>query len=162
VGGNPISRIDPTGLIGTFVNPNIGPFGIPRFGSGPCPTPPLAPPGVNVNDNINIAQDYSWLNPGSDIAFYQNVRNYGPWDYKRKGSQYEDFGNFNFGATAAAMGWPYYIGQNGAGIYQQLAGAAAAGQGTPFLSWPYGDDPADAKQIQAGYNYYNNHCGCGQ
>lgn len=28
-----------------------------------CSSPPAAPPGVNVNDNIAIARDYSWLNP---------------------------------------------------------------------------------------------------
>jgi RHS repeat-associated protein len=140
--GDPVNLVDLVGLAGT------------------CPTPPMAPSGVNVNDNINIAKDYSWLNPGALFAFYENVRNNGVWDYKRQGqgSQYEDFGNFNFGVTANAMGIPYYIAQNGAGIYQQTRGAAVAGQGTPVINWPYGDDPADAKQIQAGYDYFK--CGC--
>ena len=143
VANKPINSTDPLGL-------------------SPCPTPPLAPPGVNVNDNIYIAKDYSWLNPGATLAFYHLVQNNGPWDYKRQGqgNTYEDFGNFNFGATAAAMGMPQYIAQNGAGIYQQLRGAAAAGQGKPFFEWPYGDDPADAKMIQSGYDYTNNNCGC--
>ena len=127
-----------------------------------CPTPPQGPAGANINNNINIAKDYSWLNPGADLAFIQLVQNYGMWDYKRQGQgvQYEDFGNFNFGATAAAMGFPYYVAQNGAGIYQQLKGAADAGQGDPIMNWPYGDDPTDAKQIQAGYDYVRNNCGC--
>lgn len=119
-----------------------------------APTPPPAPPGVNVNDNIAIAKDYSWLNPGALVAFYQNVQNYGIWDYKRQGHQYENFGNFNYGATAAAMGIPYYLAQNAAGIYQQLKGAAAAGRGTPVVGWPYGDDLKDAMQIKAGYDYF--------
>lgn len=139
---DPVDLIDPWGLAGV------------------CPTPPLAPPGVSVDRNIDTAKDYSWLNPGADVAFYQLVQNNGLWDYKRQGSQYEDFGNFNFGATAAAMGFPYYLSQNGAGIYQQLKGYAPAGRGTPILSWPYGDDPKDALQIKAGYDYVKNHCGC--
>jgi len=138
--GDPVNLVDPLGLAGT------------------CPKPPLAPPGVNVNNNIDIAKDYSWGNPFASLAFYVIVRSNGVWDYKRQGSQYEDFGNFNFGATAAAMDFPYYIAQNGAGIYQQLRGAAAAGQGFPVVKWPYGDDPTDAKQIQAGYDYFK--CGC--
>jgi hypothetical protein len=118
---------------------------------------PLAPAGVSVDSNINVAQDYSYLNPGADAAFVQLVRNHGLWDYKRQGSEYEDFGNFNFGATAAAMGFPEYIAQNGAGIYQQLFGASRAGSGFPFFKWPYGDDKKDAGHIKDGYKYYKGY-----
>ncbi|WP_116811997.1 RHS repeat-associated core domain-containing protein [Steroidobacter cummioxidans] len=126
----------------------------------PCPTAPTAPPGVNVDDNIDIAKDFSWVNPFADLALYENVQNHGVWDYKRQGQggQYEDFGNFNFGAVTAAMGMPYYIAQNGAGIYQQRRGAADAGSGTPVVKWPYGDDRKDARQIQRGYQYVKNGC----
>ena len=156
VEGNPLSMIDPMGLMGR---------GMPSGGSyngkgGPCkcPTPPKGPPGACVADNIEIAKDYPAWNPGSMFGLYENVKNYGPWDYKRRGSQYEDFGNFNFGAVTAAMGVPGYIAQNGAGIYQQSRGAAAAGTGTPLLAWPYGDDPKDAAEIERGRQYAR--CGC--
>ena len=92
------------------------------------------------------------------FGLYENVKSYGPWDYKRCGSQYEDFGNFNFGAVTAAMGVPGYIAQNGAGIYQQSRGAAAAGTGTPLLVWLYGDDPKDAAEIERGRQHAR--CGC--
>lgn len=91
-----------------------------------------------------------------------NVKNYGTWDYKRHGSQYEDFGNFNCGAVTAAMGMPYYVSQNAAGIYQQWKGAAADGTGTPILKWPYGDATTDAQQIQRGRQYVLQTCDAGE
>jgi hypothetical protein len=92
------------------------------------------------------------------LGLYENVKNRAPWDYKRGGAQYEDFGNFNFGAVTEAMGVSAFSTFNGAGIYQQLRGASAAGSGIPFLRWPYGDDAADALQIELGRQYAR--CGC--
>jgi hypothetical protein len=37
--------------------------------------------------------------------FRSQVTDFGPWDYKRQDSKYEDFGNFNYGATGAAFGF---------------------------------------------------------
>ena len=91
-------------------------------------------------------------------GLYDNVRNYGPWDYKRRGGRYEDFGNFNYGAVTEAMGVSGYTTQNAAGIYQQLRGASAAGTGTPLLRYPYGDDLADAVQIERGRQYARCRC----
>ena len=126
-----------------------------------CPKPPAAPPGVSVDDNIDIAKDYPWLNPGATVALVVNVQNFGPWDYKRQGRKYVAFGNFNFGAVTAAMGMPYYVAQNGAGIYQQWRGAAADGRGAPILKWPYGDATTDAQQIQRGRQYVLQGCNGG-
>ncbi len=39
---------------------------------------------------------YSW--------FYTQVRNRGPWDYKKLSPVYEAFGNFNYGAAGIAAG----------------------------------------------------------
>jgi RHS repeat-associated protein len=158
VDGNPISMTDPLGLMGQGSGA-IG--GSPRWGKGgpcSCPKPPPGPPGACIANNIDIAKDYSVWNPGSWFALYENVKNYGPWDYKRQGSQYEDFGNFNFGAVTAAMGISSYLAQNGAGIYQQWKGASDAGIGTPLLSWPYGDDPRDAAEIERGRQYFKCKC----
>ena len=124
-----------------------------------CGRIPPAPPYVDINGNIDVARDFSWwADPGALRAFYDLVKNHGFWDYKRRGRKYEDFGNFNFGATAAAMGMPHYIAQNGAGIVQLIYPSAGAGKGFPFFRLPYGDDPSDAGEIQAGYNYYNCKC----
>lgn len=146
---DPINLIDPVGLMG-FGGGGRATHPLPCT----CPKVPLAPPGASCTATVAETRRNS-INP---LWFKDQVHNWGPWDYKRLGVQYENIGNFNFGVAAAAFGFPYYVAQNGAGIYQQTNGAAAAGQGTPILRWPYGDDPNDAKQIQAGYRYFT--CGC--
>ena len=147
--GNPISELDSLGLLGAGGGGSAT-HPLPCN----CPKPPLAPPGVSCAANVSEARRHS-LNP---FWFYNQVHKYGPWDYKEMSRQYEDFGNFNFGVTAAAFGFPYYIAQSEAGRAQAHDGAPAAGQGIPYWHWPYGDDPKDAKQIQAGYRYFI--CGC--
>jgi hypothetical protein len=94
-----------------------------------------------------------------DVLAKNLMKRRGPWDYRtNQGQQYDDFGNFNFGAIAAEMGLPYYLTQNLAGYYQ----GEGPGSGVLFLSWPYGDDEAGALQIQAGYDYVADQCGCGK
>ena len=149
---------DPLGLMGQGSGANGGASTWGKGGPCKCPTPPPGPLGACVADNIDIAKDYPAWNPGSLAGLYDNVKNHGPWDYKRHGSQYEDFGNFNFGAVTAAMGVSAYTAQNGAGIYQQWKGAAAAGSGTPLLRWPYGDDLKDAAEIERGRQYAKCRC----
>jgi hypothetical protein len=78
----------------------------------PCPTVPVAPPGVKVNNNINIAKDIpanntiwintGWLKSGSLRQLNTLAGRGGVWDYNTtRGSQYHAFANFNFGAVAA-------------------------------------------------------------
>ncbi|WP_233592622.1 polymorphic toxin type 44 domain-containing protein [Erwinia psidii] len=47
--------------------------------------------------------------------FYQQIRNKGPWDYKQQGASYQNFGNFNYGATGVVAGIPEEILLRGAG-----------------------------------------------
>ena len=102
-------------------------------------------------------------------VFKNTVGNKMPWDYKQQGwtltdtgqlgpSPYQDFGNFNFGATGAAWGIPLNILQRGAGYAQTAAGTSTPEWGHWYQGPPYGDDPADQAQIIAGYQYYNNGC----
>ena len=110
------------------------------------------PPGVDINSNIVVAgnnQNLFW--------FKDQVRNKGPWDYKQQGREYEDFGNFNYGATGSAVGIPSGVLLRAAGVVQQMAGTSKPEWGDPWdSSGPYGDDPADQHMIQEGINYYNN------
>jgi len=39
----------------------------------------------------------------------QRVRLGGPWDFKQQGGQYEDFGNYHYGAVGAALGLPELV-----------------------------------------------------
>jgi len=114
---------------------------------------PTAPPNVDVDENMNAARK-CW-NP---IWFYNQVRNKGPWDYKQlKNGPYENFGNFNFGVTGCAFGFPSEILLRGAGWAQQRAGTSKKKFGNWWDEPPYGDTPKDQEMIQRGIQY----CKCG-
>jgi hypothetical protein len=93
--------------------------------------------------------------------FRNQVKNKGPWDYKQQGPQYQDFGNFNFGATGLAT---KLFGET---VLLEEAGRAQVAAGTSRPEWgypsslghplgkpPYGDDPADQVQIKNGFAYF--------
>jgi hypothetical protein len=123
---------------------------------------PLAPPGVDINKNIeyieNLTSAALAIPYGGTFAigaWVGLVVEGGDWDYKKEGSQYEDFGNFNYGVTGTALGFPPDILLRGAGAVQKLTGTSKSEWGDPARSPPYGDDPRDQEQIQAGIDYYN-------
>jgi len=145
----------------------------PTSTSDPCKqiTVPIAPAGANLAANIRSAQHQRWLivAPSRLLVFYAMVHNHGPWDYKQTTvlndfgelvlpSPYEDFGNFNYGATGAAAGIQLPLLQRAAGWAQGRAGTSDPAWGHWFGSWPYGDDPSDEAQIIAGYQYYKGGC----
>jgi hypothetical protein len=92
-------------------------------GTGPRITP-KGPSGANVDTNIGQAKKMSLF------EFRGQVKNRGSWDYKQQGSQYEEFGNYNYGATGRAAGFPSSILLQEAGIAQ-----TAAGTTDPFGRW---------------------------
>ncbi len=123
-------------------------------------TPPKTPPGVDIDANI----DEALKNKGNNRWFYRQVDDNGPWDYKRQGDEFEDFGNFNYGATGAALGYTEatllrMAGWNHArnntrrpqhGVAASLPGAYVGIGGMA----PFGDDPKDQYWIRQGYRYY--------
>jgi hypothetical protein len=128
------------------------------------PTVPLAPPRVDLDANIKAAEGAHILFFIPKMFWFRNqVRNHGPWDYKQRGGQYENFGNFNYGATARALGLSRYIILNEAGRAQVAAGTSQAGWGhpggsgmlPPIGTFPFGDDPMDQFWIIMGINYYD-------
>jgi RHS repeat-associated protein len=145
VEGNPISMVDPTGLRGG--------------GTCSCPMPPPMPGSENscpktteLNKNMTLAKG---MGPAS---FYDSVKNNGRWDYKQQNRGYQDFGNFNFGATGYVVGLGPWL-QRGAGWAQSRAGTSKPEWGTWTGKSPFGDDPADQAMILAGWQYAR--CGCG-
>jgi RHS repeat-associated protein len=122
-----------------------------------CPAVPESPSGVSLRRNIRIAELHR-LDPAREAWFYLTVRNGGPWDYKQRGDQYQAFGNFNYGATGAAAGFPDVILLRAAGAAQVRAGTSSPEWGTPSGGPPYGDDPEDQKFIMQGITYYKNRC----
>ncbi|MDP3599334.1 MAG: polymorphic toxin type 44 domain-containing protein [Nitrospirota bacterium] len=117
-----------------------------------CPNVPPGPSGASCPANIGQAQQS--YNP---FWFYKQVDDIGPWDYKRQGIQYENFGNFNYGASGSAFGFPDQILYRMAGWAHQRKGSMP-GLGVWYGSYPYGDDPKDQQWIQRGIQYYRCKC----
>ncbi len=135
----------------------------------PCPPVPQHPADADIDKNIASAEGArrkSWTPIGPSNWFYNQVRNGGPWDYKqqgkRDGKNYQDFGNFNFGATALALNiFDEQTILREAGRAQIAAGTSRPEWGYPGSRLspyggkpPYGDDPADQAQIKKGFAYY--------
>jgi RHS repeat-associated protein len=153
VAGDPINRTDPAGLSDEWPDPS-GPPAMPWDPPACfCPSVPLHPPAASCPANIREAGRH--VNP---FWFYNQVRNRAPWDFKQQGP-YEDFGNFNYGATGYMFGFPTFIVLRLAGWAQSRAGTSRPEFGHWWGMAPYGDDPADQAQIRRGIQYAQ--CGCG-
>jgi RHS repeat-associated protein len=147
VNGDPVNYTDLWGLKPVTITDRLYPG---DSGVGNTTGIPPYPPGVDIDANIERAKG---MTPGQ---FYDAVKNGGEWDYKQQGHQYEDFGNFNFGATGKAAGFPDFVLERGAGWAQTQAGTSDPNWGNPLGKAPYGDDPKDQAQIKAGIDYYNS------
>jgi RHS repeat-associated protein len=139
----------------------------------PCPPVPQSPPGAKVDRNIRISQlmrVVTYTDPALSLyVFKKTVGNQMPWDYKQQGwtmtdtgqlgpSPFQDFGNFNFGATGAAWGIPLDVLLRAAGYAQVQAGTSTPEWGHWYQGPPHGDDPNDQAQIIAGFQYYQDGC----
>ena len=119
---------------------------------------PIAPPGVSIEENMRIAQSKgAYFSRGGDAFllswFYSQVRNRGPWDFKQRGPQYENFGNFHYGAVGTAAGISREILLRAAGAAQSRAGTSNIEFGYWWSAAPYGDDPKDQHWIIKGIDY---------
>jgi len=118
---------------------------------GPCDNIPPHPQDANVDDNMLASQqnDYRW--------WYLMVSRWnGPWDYKNYHGQphpeYDNFGNFNYGATACAIGLPLNLALRAAG-YAKSKRMPSDPYGSPFGRYPYGNQPDKQQQITNGYEF---------
>ena len=126
--------------------------------------PPKSPPLASVDENIALAESVrpDLTPPFNLLWFYEQVRNKGPWDYKQIGRTYADFGNFNYGATGAALGISEETLLRAAGWAQTQSGNAGSGVSVNRLQTilgtggtaPYGDDARDQVWIKRGIQYY--------
>jgi len=118
---------------------------------------PLMPPGVSLLENMATAKcKGTHLQPGSAFAyswFYSQVRAAGPWNYKKRGRQYEAFGNFNYGATGTVLGIPEHVLLRAAGVAQTFAKTTKPEFGSWWGADPFGDDPRDQYWIRRGIEY---------
>lgn len=119
---------------------------------------PMSPPGVSLEQNMRKAQDQKeyFSRGGSAFLFswfYTQVRNRGPWDFKQKGAQYENFGNFHYGAVGIAAGISSDTLLRAAGAAQLRAGTSSSEFGSWWSVAPHGDDPKDQHWITKGIEY---------
>src|SRR5262249_55676157 len=130
-----------------FYRPGGGGGGGGGFGGGtnrksgskdPCEVPDH-PWYASVTANILAIKAAGAGGAGLLLA---NVLPHMPWDYKRypPAGKYDDFGNFNFGATGAAAGFSEEVLLRGAGalktILLKMAGKSNA-NGSPLGPPPY-------------------------
>ncbi len=124
---------------------------------------PLAPPGVDIYENMREAELPRGLLYGPNW-FHDQVTDWGPWDYKRRHPDFEDFGNFHYGAVGSATGWFFdYTLLDEAGRNQLSKGNSkpewgkpSPVRGLPFGTGSYGDDPRDQASIRAGIDFRRN------
>lgn len=122
---------------------------------------PLIPPGVSLDNNMKLSKDLrtaAKLVIGGEEAivyglFYAKVKNGAEWDYKQGGRQYEEFGNFNYGATGTASGIPEQVLLRAAGMAQSQAGTSRQDFDKWWGNTPYGDDKVDQVWIKAGIEF---------
>ena len=182
---SPINSVDPFGWAIVFVPP--GWQGPPKPGDTivPCPD---APPGVSLHDNMGKAEDLGFGRPMSppmrEAAVYGGVANMlnkandfrrrvktdGPWDFKNQPihgahPEYEDYGNFHYGAVGSAWGFSPWELQNEAGIAQQKDPKTKhLGEGEPGNRFepgsgkpPFGDQQIDNDWIRNGIEYHKQY-----
>lgn len=118
---------------------------------------PKSPPGVSTKSNSDEASKMS------AFEFRDAVKNKGKWDYKQQGSEYEPYGNFNYGVTGRSVGFPPIILLQEAGRAQSAAGTSLPAWGSPGAlgqpwtgSGSFGDDPVDQFWIQQGIRKYDS------
>ena len=156
VAGDPVNFVDPKGLSYEGMFPSFSDI----FTQFPPVTSPIAAPNsYSACENIRSAKNHRY----QVFWFYNQVKNKAPWDYKQLNGDYADLGNFNYGMTGSAVGFPEAILLRMAGWAQRQAGTSKSEWGTPYDLGPssYGDDPEDQAMILRGINFYReNSCEC--
>jgi RHS repeat-associated protein len=124
-----------------------------------CPPVPSHPKGVNINSNISAMENVNAADPtkgkvGAWGWFINKVQTNGAWDYKTQGITYDDFGNFNYGATGAVLTNSFQTLTQGA-VMARLAKTPL----TQLKKYGLGNDPHKNEMIRQGMQYKQNGCG---
>ncbi len=101
------------------------------------------------------------------LAYASLVAPNQPFDFKNQPSpgaspQYREYGNFAFGVFGYSLGFSSTYVKWGAGAasygYMLMKGKIPKSPwGTPFTGSPYGDNPQEQREIQAGYQWAQMH-----
>jgi RHS repeat-associated protein len=140
VGNGPVNLADPWGLC-----PLDSPCEVPNH-----------PPTADVDINIMAV---TGLGPVHGRVFqFVMVLPHMPWDYKYPNHpEYVDYGNFNFGATGAALGYSATQLLAGAGLLKQAELALQHAPEPPDIG-PYGNQRRKDEMIMAGIRYFKAGC----
>jgi hypothetical protein len=115
---------------------------------------------VDLEKNMREAEAHQDDPDLDKLTWFKDQVNSGQqWDYKNKfdpskQERIEDFGNFNYGATGAALGLTENEIQRAAGAKQIWDHKFEPSKRTNPLVYPYGDDPRDAAMIRRGIAAY--------
>jgi RHS repeat-associated protein len=119
-------------------------------------------------ENVQEARE---MGIGDIAEFYDKAKTGGKWDIKRlcpssvtsERVPCQNFGNYHFGAVAAAAGVPLELVTTSAGFYQVSGGGSRIEwifiPPFPLTQPPYGDDPTDNFFITMGWNGYQKAVG---
>ena len=153
----------------------------------PCPPVPAHPSNADINANMRTARHVAMgtlagqiLTSPSGVGplaaeaakaewFKHQVQSHGPWDYKWQGNlfhaEWEDFGNFHYGAVGIAAGFTPDQLLRMAGYVQEdpkTAEGKNPGLVGSYLGIggkePYGDDRQGQDVIKQGIQYAQNGC----
>jgi hypothetical protein len=122
---------------------------------------PRSPSGVSIYRNMIEASRH----PLNVFWFRNQVIDGGPWDYKPTWANraFENFGNFNYGATGTAMFLSPRFLKREAGRNQVENNRSKPEWGSPGSRWnpwggsgSYGDDPVDQWWIEQGVRFAEN------
>jgi hypothetical protein len=120
-------------------------------------TIPKHPVDGNLKLNVMVTQQNTtgwWID--------RIRQKHGPWDYKwshgKSHPEYDEFGNFNFGATGAAAGFSLNTLLRGAGWFKGRSLPKGDPYGHWYGAWPYGNQEDKQKQAIAGFNWFKNGC----
>lgn len=116
----------------------------------------FAPFSVDIAANVEEARNmWPW-------EFYKAVKTGGKWDFKTiyHDLRYARFGNFHYGVVGKANGFPEIMLLNEGGRVN-TSPFGAGKTGTPPFYFdgiiPYGDEWRDYRDINQGFEYYDNH-----
>lgn len=125
-----------------------------------CPPVPPHPKGADIDANIRDTQAKYAADPtgtGARLWWENQVKSGGVWDYKLQSadqSTYDDFGNFNYGATGAALDLSFNSLKAGA-VYARL-------KRNPWKQLKdngFSNPSHKNDMIRQGMQYKQNNCG---
>jgi type VI secretion system secreted protein VgrG len=129
------------------------------LGEDGAPLPVELPPGVDLEDEIEIAEEHSRFQRSAPAWLAEMTRPGGAWDPARHGERYGAYANFHLGVVGKAMGIPEGVLLRHAGMRRKERGDAKPEWGDPGNgvwggTYPYGADPEDQAMVKKGIAYY--------